>query len=359
MPDIVLQRMIVHSVDHLDKVEEHFISQLSELESPITPEVNDFVVGHIRAGREHRYTRSAYFTPTPPGSISLDARVTSFLNDPANFVEESREIALALYKASGGKIAKSITPGDLVVATFLDSEDPQALWAALLKMEHTDGFVGHHTEQNGKRLTLLERVSDVLPSGDLQKCAFILPLSKRQDHLHLKVLDQQAGRYGITRPVATFFLTNFLQCAVADHPADQAGIFIYASQEWVDKKKDIWSEADISHFIQQAAASLENPSVDVVGFANALIPISDEQVEYVTFMRQKGLTNLVFTPDPAVREKLTHFVWFEGDADLRLRILSDAVGQGKTLEADKNSNTGLWTVKIKTQSWVQKTHGRV
>jgi nucleoid-associated protein YejK len=354
MNHITIQKMIVHQVDHRN----YKAARLSDIESPLNPDARRFLLSHINLNREHRYTRSAVFREVPDGEPNLKELCDGLAADPGEFVPQSRAIATHLFSTMQSD--QRISPGDLVVCTFTEDEDEKAVWVALLKMDPEAGFVGERiTTQEGKVQTVLKQVDAVLPTGDLQKCAFILPASQRQDGLHLRVLDQQAARYGVSRLVASFFLVNFLQCDVVINPADQTKAFLYGSQEWVETRRGIWPDADINRFNQAAGEALQNEQIDLTEYAKTVIGPSGEQDEYLGYMRKQGIRDLTFQPDPEVRTRLTQYVWFEGDDGLKIRINSDAIGAGKTLDPREDPNTNTWTVTIRTSNWIRKSRGRL
>jgi hypothetical protein len=272
-PQVRVLRMIVHKVDHrsYDK------PQLSDLEPPITEEVGSFLRQHIVSNREHKYTRTAHFVSMDTGRTSLCTICNILLDHPGQFVPQSQEIARRLFQT----MDKRVSPGDIVLCTFVEGSD-DSKWLALLKMDPEDGFIGEREEINGQVRYVLRRVPNVLPRGELQKCAFVLPPNLREKRGYdLKVLDQQAARYGARRMVASFFVTDFLQCKVGLDPADITRAFVYGSYEWLEKKRDQWSEQDIERFKSRVTGCLQDRIVDLTSLAAAVIPAPDEQDEYL------------------------------------------------------------------------------
>lgn len=355
MEAIQLEKVIIHKVDHVnyDKV------LLSDMESPISDEAGSFLRKHILNNYEHRFTRSAVFQEALQGKVCLRAMCETLAVDPEQFVSKSREIAQHLFAAiESSKNKKIISPGDLVVCTFHEEKAPDSTWVALLKMDPEDGFIGERVEMDGKVQTVLKRVKEVIPTGELQKCAFILPNGQQNEHLHLRVLDQQAARYGIKRLVASFFLLDFLQCQVKINPSDQTRVFIYVSNEWLKRKEGFWKEEDINRFTEVNLATVQNEQVDLADFARQVIPTVEEQEDYIDFMVQHGITDLTFCPDPDTREKWTRYAWYEGENGLLVRIDPDAVGPGKTLTEKCDPHTHLHTILLTTSKWVQRTKTR-
>ncbi len=345
--EIAIHRMIIHKVDHWN----YKAPQLSDLESPVSDEVSSFLQQHIAANREHRFARTAVFEKGALGDDKLRDTCDALLNDPQSFVAHSRQIATRLFQTAN----KRISPGDLVVCTYSEDDTVDDVALALLKMDPEDGFVGETEDVAGQVRIVLRRVPNVLPTGELQKCAFVLPPSQRSTKGYdLKVLDQQAARFGTHKLVASFFTKNFLQCRVNLDPGDKTVAFVYGSHEWIEQKHGLWTEDDIVAFKDQTNDSLGNKTVDVTAFAQAIIPDPDEQDQYLDYLRRQGLEDLTFEPDPEERRKLTQYAWFEGDNELLVRINADEVGPGKTLIPHKDEGTNTWTVTIRTTKWSPK-----
>jgi nucleoid-associated protein YejK len=343
---IVINQMIIHKVDHRN----YDAPQLSDLESPISEEVASFLRKHIDFNREHKYARSAVFTGPPENQPVLRTMCDELIGDPGQFVAQSQAIARHLFETV--KEDKRVSPGDLTICTFTEGDD-DLRWLALLKMDPADGFVGEREIINGQVRIVLHRVPDVLPTGELQKCAFILPPKLREQHRYdLRVLDQQAARFGVRQMVASFFVTDFLQCQIGLNRRDKTLTFLYGSNEWIGHKKAQWSAEDIERFRRRAAVAIQDNMVDVADFAEAIISKPEEQEEYLEFMRCQGLKDLTFETDPDERQRLTQYLWFEGDHGLQIRIEAEAaIGPDSILDYKRDEATNVWTVTIRTTHW--------
>ena len=355
MEAITLQKVIIHKVDHIN----YDRPLLSDLESPISEEVGGFLTRQIVNNFEHKYSRSAVFNNGIGDENSVQVLCDAMILDPMLFVSKSQQVAIRLYNViNNNRYKKNISPGDLVVCTFCENTNQGKQWVALLKVDPEDGFAGERVEINGKVQTVLRRIKNVIPTGELQKCAFILPSELRNNNFHLKVLDQQAARYGIKKLVASFFMVDFLQCDVVINPSDQTNIFIYGSQEWVNGKQEIWSQNDINLFIEQTQSIVQNEIVNIAEFAQGVIPTIDEQDDYIDYMIHNGVRDLTFAPDPNTRNRLTKYSWFEGENNLLVRIDPEAIGEQKTLFAEYNPNERVWKVNLSTSKWERVTRSR-
>lgn len=356
--NIKLHRMIVHKVDFDVEQRKYQEPQLSDLESPVDNEdVNFFFRQHIANGKEHLYARSGVFDAQPKESnIVIQLVCDELLSSPEHFVSCSQQIARHLFEAM--KKDRRISPGDLIVATYTDSaigENTECL--ALLKMDPSDGFVSERREENGHVQIVLRRVEDVLPNSELQKCAFVLPPKARTNERHLIVLDQQITNRGGSRTVATFFISDFLQCKVDLNNREKTQVFFVGSRDFRGQKKAIWSEEQTASFDATIEAALQNLSIDVAALARIAVQEVAEQDEYIEYirgqMRADGFEDLVFEPDQTMRNQ-KNYVVILGDEELKIRVEADAVGKGKTLEFTKNEATGQTEIIIMTAKFEKK-----
>lgn len=340
---ITLHDLIIHKVDHLHQKAPRY----SELKSNISAEVDTYLSELIEFNRDHEFARNGVFTNETGEAISLKGMSDELLKTNGQFVLHSQGIALHLFNSV--KTDKRIHVGDLVICTF--SEGDGEKWLGLLKMDPQDSFVTVEETIGGKRRFVLKRVKDVMPIGELQKCAFILPDSRRTKRQDLIVLDQQQARYGSSRLVASFFSRDFLQCKVGLNQRELTQAFLGVSSDWIDSKKGIWEEADINQFKEDLTSHLLQRNVNIVNFAHSAIEKEEEQDEYLEKitggLRAEKLQDLAFKPDPTIVRR-PQILQIEGDNNLKIRISSDAVGPDKTLFYEKDEALNEWIIKIRT-----------
>jgi 37-kD nucleoid-associated bacterial protein len=354
---LTLHDLIIHKVDHLNFKE----ARLSDLNSPISEAVDIYLRSQIVLNREHEFARNGVFVPPaaektePPADDKTKAPAKpppadmkklcdDLLKDESQFVPRSRDIADHLFASINND--GRIHPGDLVLCTF--SEKDKGRWLALLKMDPQDSFTAVEDNVDGKRRLILEQVREVMPIGELQKCAFILPEARRKKR-DLVVLDQQQGGYGTRRMVASFFSKSFLQCQVGLNEREMTETFITTSYNWLDSKKSTWKEKDRRGFKNALKAALQERTVKVASFAEDQIEDPVEKEDYIEKLKAESL-DLTFKPDKDTAEK-PPIIQYVGDKNLRVRINRDEIGPRKMLQAKKDKATQLWTITIKTAKW--------
>jgi hypothetical protein len=343
--DIRIHRAILHKVDHKNAGE----PQLADLEIELTDPIRRYFARHIADSREHKHSRTAVFAPDPPvDERSFKAMSDAILADQDRFVPESQDMARHLFDHLNGRTA----PGDLVVCLFSEGDaDP---WLAVLKMDPSSSFAGDRVREDGQWRAVLRPVQEVLPGTDqeLQKCAFVLPLSLRQSRkYHLKVLDQQSSRYGVRESVAGFFSEGFLQCKIALSPAEITVKYYRATLRWLKRYAGGWSEEDRERALAHLHQRMQLQQVDITDYAKAVIPTVKEQQAYLAYLQEQGIEDLTFAPDPDQRRKLTAYAEYEGDDDLHIRIRADAVR--RMLSCQRDEATGEVVITIRTTSWTR------
>ncbi len=341
-----IEKMIIHKVDHRS----YDAPQLADLDSPVDDaEVLSFLRQHIIRNMMHRHARTASFLPAEEDA-SLRDMCDRLLEDREQFVPQSQAIARHLFSTMDNRVS----PGDLVLCTFADRAEDAPTWLALLKMDPEDGFVGEREVVDGRVRVVLRRVQNVLPRGELQKCAFILPPELRESRgFDLRVLDQQIDHHGASRLVASFFSTRFLQCDVQYAPQDSTRAYYFQTHEWL-KTRDHWPKTDVQRAHREVRSALQRERVDAAAVAQQIVPEPEEQEQYLGYLQARGVKDLVFEPDPGETERLLRYTQFEGDRGLRVRVETGAIGQGKTLWWSTDPATGDVLVTIRTSQWDEK-----
>lgn len=340
-----IRQMIVHKLDHRAKPAPELASMLT----PNDPKAVEFILKQIGDNREHRRSRHATFANPATNQLmqTIDALFAQAASS-ADFIAHSQVIAQVLFDAMLPN--RKISPGDLVICLYDDGSGCPDPALALLKLDPQSGFRGVTRTIGSQTQVVLEEVTDVLASGELQKCAFVAPPSQRATLGHdLVVLDQQTGRFNSVRQVASFFVSSFLQCEVGLNRADLTYRFLNDSLAWGDAQPG-WGGAMRWRFKERVYQALANELVDVVAVAEEMIAADDEREAYIDHLRDRGLRELTFRPDPEMRERLSEYIMFEGDDGLRLRVRQSALEPGGAVTQDP-SDDGSWTITIRTNTW--------
>jgi len=348
---VTIHDLIVHKVNH----KQHDEPQLADLETPTNNEVDTFLARHIRNNQLNKNTRTARFEGVEDGADSLRKMCDDLLNNPEYFVKHSRDIASHLFNVI--KNDKRISPSDLVLCTYTPTDSDER-HLTILKMDPQDGFTAQEVEENGQRLYELERVPEVLPRTDLQKCAFVLPPSKRNgqgDSFDLKVLDQQINTRRGRRAAATFFTSGFLQCTVNFNLDDKNSIWYEASYDYADKAEDRgeMTSEEASRFKGRVNDYMHDDEIQVTEFAERTIDDEEEREQYHRALAERGLEDTVFGVSEKVRGQVANQRTFVGDNGLKVEI--DREHYNSMVETEEDEETGEVVVTIRTGVWREKS----
>jgi hypothetical protein len=177
-------------------------------------------------------------------------------------------------------------------------------------MDPQDGFTTQEVEENGQRRYELERVPEVLPRTDLQKCAFVLPPSERDgqgEGFDLKVLDQQISTRRGRKAAATFFTHGFLQCTVNFNLRDKNNIWYEASYDYASEAEDQgeMTSQEAARFKGRVNDYMHDDEIDVTEFAERTLD-EEEREHYYGTLEERGLEDTVFGVSEKVRDRVAN-----------------------------------------------------
>lgn len=348
--EIVIHHLIVHKVDHKNYDQPVY----ADLETQVTEEVVSFIRQHIRKNRGHKNTSTAIFGPDPEDAdYTVKILSDEVLVNNSLFISNTQRIAELLFKAQK---TKNTSPGELVLCLFSEKRQPDR-WLAILKMDPEDGFVGRQLDVNGQVQILLERVDGVLPQGELQKCAFVLPVSHRESaRCDLVVLDQQQQNYGGQRQVASFFLHDFLNCVRELNRRDLTKEFYRHVNGWADSKIDAWEPETIEQLKEAGRNAIGAAQIDAIEFANQQFEDNVERDQFIDSFKERlerlgSISNLVFQPDPEISRRLVRYRTYEGDYGLRVRVEARDDLPDDLIEMEGKDEQNRHIVTLRTITW--------
>jgi hypothetical protein len=342
---IQIYKAVIHKVDHITASN----PILSGVETTLNDEIRKFISQHIRKSKDHKFTRGAVFNKSPneppPGFISFQKEVDTILCDPHNpevFISHSKTLAESLFETVKGD--QRISKSDLIMCTFSDT-DRGDVQLAILKMDPHNGFVTRETQdKNGVAFIELVAVPSVISDRELQKCAFVLPVSQRGVRgCDLRVLDFQRQSRGYENQVSTFFITDFLQCSVNLDSDDKTDLFLRESYAFAARRRDEWDESEIEGFKNAANQAVSRNRLDVTAFAEEYITDASERENYVNHLEHKGLEDLTFTPSAERASQYNNVALFKGDDGIELKLPSEMIMQNTDFEFYQSASTAMDT----------------
>ena len=299
---------------------------------------------HIADSLKSDHVRVAQFAGL---AAPVAAACKAILAPGGDLVQGSQTLARGLY-ALMTKNA-SIARGDLALCRYSAQEGGQSVsQLAVLKIDPSEAFSQTtRTDEQGKRYVAVEVEAEVLPTGELQKCALVRRLEPRPADYDMILLDRQlAGE-----DVARFFSYDFLG---ADLVTD--------SRQATKKLNKILTDAEnllrstlqpdeiVTSFQQQARNLLASPSVTRKQLVQIVPAAVEKEVsESVQAARLPDRIDL----DRAYLAKTTKTITYEGDDGLTLTVPANRFAELVTVIPPKKTGPGtkLYEVVIRTKTW--------
>jgi hypothetical protein len=286
--------------------------------------------------------RAARFTdPASPVATTCKA----LLKRGGDLVAGSQVLAQRLYTIlqSKGRISR----GDLAVCRYSAREDGQPVnQVALLKLDPTEAF-RQTTEKDsqGRSYVAVEIETEVLPTGDLQKCAFLREPGPPPEDFAMILLDRQLP----TEAVARFFSRDFLGAELAIDSRQAAKKFSDILTDTENRLRPKLTPAQLSAFQQEVRTVLSQPVVPLKRWIKTLPQEIAADVNTGVSAAQ--------LPDPlqlnqVYLAKATSKVKYRGDFDLTLEVPADRFDQLITVTPRKpRVGPSFYEIVIRTQKW--------
>lgn len=352
--EIAIHRLIVHKVDH----KKYDAPVLADLETEVDDKIASFIRQHIRRNRQHKNVSTArYKSGRPHDTETVQKLGDNILSDPNLFVYNTQSIAQRLFAAQR---RKNTSPGELVLCLYSDIQLGQGSGLAIMKMDPESGFVGR-TQKVGEHVRIaLEQVEDVLPSGELQKCAFVLPLSLRGEAgCDLLVLDQQSQDTGGNRQVATFFIDEFLFAERDLSSDDLTRGFLRHVDSWSQSqlRTGHWTSEQSDQFRLSAVDAVQTQKLlDIPAFATENLNDAELEKTFVEELSSKlstigRVTNLVFPPSQQIRNQLQKSRTYKGDFGLKVILPSNLNVGSDLIKQEYDPATNTFVITIRTSMW--------
>jgi len=258
--------------------------------------------------------RVAQFTdPAAP----VAAACTAILAPKGNLVQGSQTLAEGLY----GLMTRnaSIARGDLAVCRYSALEDGKPVsQLALLKIDPSEAFSQTtRTDEQGKRYVAVEVEAEVLPAGELQKCALVRQLEPRPTDYDMVLLDRQLDGENVAR----FFSRDFLGTdLVIDSRQATKKVYKILTDAENRLRSTLQPDAIVTSYQQQARTLLASPSVTWEQLV-LIVPAAVRQ-EVSDSVQAAQLPDRIEL-DGSYLAKTTKTVTYEGDFDLTLVVPAD------------------------------------
>lgn len=333
LKNITLEKLAAHYLDHISGKK-----TISREATPFSEEAGTFITQHLRKCSALQRPRAASFED-PPGAVALSCR--RILSRPSLFVEESANIAEALYESMGKN--QNIEAGFLVVCLCKNDEENYR-FIALLKMDPHPifrGRLGHSVEIVHEGNALPD------PQAHLQKFAFVRK-GGTESMPEILVLDMQAR----ADEVAEFFQRHFLRCHFSKDDTLRTKEFYGSVRNWVNGKVagHEMTPENATEFMAACDAALRAKHINVEAFARAHITEPDQVNDLLDYFAAKALdTEFTVDPDSAARFQRTRKIRLD-KAEIKIKDvdMTDPSFFSATTDPD---NPAVTIVQMRTSTY--------
>ena len=342
--DIEIQKLAVHILNnHVDPPD----ITISEEESEVAPEINDFFASHIRNSLADENAKIAKFSRGRGAARELCREA---LANNRRFLRNSRNLAELLFAPM--RQTRAISAGDMVVCLYTAS-NLVGPFLGIFKMDLSEAFAHDIQRHNGRVKISIRPQDNVLPSPKqrLQKCAFIRPRSRDYD---LVILDNQIAHLSDSPGVANFFSRTFLDCELWQTDQEKTRLFRRLTTKWVDEHYEELGAGQAQTLYDGARQAILSESVNVRDFGSVLIPDRRLREDYESYLNQGGLRDVQFVPDKAYAEHATRKRKFRADGDILVTGDADRFDDLVTVNTIRDAQNRI-TVTIRTTRWTEQT----
>jgi hypothetical protein len=274
--DVVVQRAIVHRINHLKQT---LTNSEVELDLNASPKLRDYFSDQVKNALGDSQTSSARFSPD--GNQTAKGEISKILTNGNDFIPSSLELARLLMNSMGTDARIKPEVSNVAICIYIASNYAGSNFLALIKIDPNEALVEKVVTVNGKKLVTFDVLSDVMPTKEvkLRKAALIPPKEKVKD-LDLLLLDRQVTG------VANFFAVTFLNTLTVLNPTEAAKGFLSVAEKarrsFLEAKEDApehigLKESDL--FMRHVETAVRRGSFDRAKFASkAPIPSAAQEV---------------------------------------------------------------------------------
>lgn len=336
--DVQVNEVILHILDPPGR---GLVLSQRSLPATTDPRVFEYFRNHIASSLGSAQVRAAQFKdPEAP----IEACKALFRRG-AGLVDGSQSLARRLFAImeANSRIAR----GDLAVCRYGAREDGAPVnQVALLKIDPTEAFrQTTQKDDQGRSYVDVEIQTEVLPTGDLQKCAFLRELEPRPADYDMILLDRQVSG----DEVARFFSWSFLGAELVID-ARQATKRLYEGLiEAENRLRPKLALEQLATFRQGVRTLFGQATVNLKRWMKSLPAEVREEVSASVPVAQ--------LPDPIRLDQVflaraTRKVRYQGDFDLTLEVSENRFDELVTVTYKKPKvGHSYYEVVIKTQKW--------
>lgn len=315
--DVVVQRAIVHRINHLNQT---LTKSEVELDLTANAKLRDYFTDQVRNALSDNQTSSARFSAN--GSQAAITETYKILAGQKDLILSSQELARLLMTAMGTDARIKPDTSNLACCVYTASNYPGANFLALIKIDPNEALVEKVTNQKGKQIITFDVVPDVMPTKDVKlRKAALIPQKGTVKDLDLLLLDRQVTG------VANFFALAFLNTTQVLDPNTSTKKFIFAAEttrKLLLKAPERIGPAESDVYMRHVEAAVRKGRVNRTKFVKEapLPPKAKEELEK-QLQKQFPEDNLIKFDKEYAQEVFLKKMRYRGDDGVLLEVNAD------------------------------------
>lgn len=321
-----IESLIVHEVPTVVRTSGSGQPTLSEVESPMTPEVRNFFEERLRA----TLSDAAFPAIVIEGTSSpVPALVEGLLRNPGDLVAPSQQMAKRLFEVQTGVNS----PGLLAVAR---GRVGSVATIAVVKLEKEHGVRVRPETVAGLKTLSVEHIRDLMLTEKTRVFKTGL-FSEGDSGLDIVVCDHQRQ---VAHTVAGFFLRDFLGCDLAARPDVETRTFMHAVEKWINDRVENPEERSAYAVALISEMNSQRTTVTPASFAAEHIKVKHRQ-SFLEALTSSGASAKRFVKDTALVEPQLRRIRYDVDTGVAVIAPPDAIGKSVTVIEKPNGRAQI------------------
>lgn len=338
--DITIMEAAIHVLD--DNSTEPI---LNEFKLELNDETYVFIYKHIEKCLENDDLKYAKFND---GKGVIKKVSQEYLNLESNLLDTSKELAKQLFvqmRANG-----NIPSCDLITVGFTTEYGPML---GILKMDYVKNFTHEVSFIDDKLGINLVTQTAGLPSGKINKAAFIKDL-KRKNEFDLMVIDKRSKRKADEEYGSNFFTDIFLNCVLVENERDMTKNLLRTTEAWI--RNHVREDADKAEKIRSTVKSklLEEDNIDIDKLGQEIFKNNDVgRLAFIENIKANGVPDEVTVDKEWVEKKLKR-VRLKVDKDIDIYLSQEAYKDNSRFEIKRNGDGSINITVKNVMNYIEK-----
>lgn len=338
--DITIMEAAIHVLD--DNSTEPI---LNEFKLELNDETYVFIYKHIEKCLENDDLKYAKFND---GKGVIKKVSQEYLNLESNLLDTSKELAKQLFvqmRANG-----NIPSCDLITVGFTTEYGPML---GILKMDYVKNFTHEVSFIDDKLGINLVTQTAGLPSGKINKAAFIKDL-KRKNEFDLMVIDKRSKRKADEEYGSNFFTDIFLNCVLVENERDMTKNLLRTTEAWI--RNHVREDADKAEKIRSTVKSklLEEDNIDIDKLGQEIFKNNDVgRLAFIENIKANGVPDEVTVDKEWVDKKLKR-VRLKVDKDIDIYLSQEAYKDNSRFEIKRNGDGSINITVKNVMNYIEK-----